>query len=378
MNKSKILFVLPTLKKDGAEVQISNLLSCFKNFKIDIFTFDLYEEGNSILNDLGEVQVFTKNGTTNLKALKKIIDNNNYEIVHSHLPRADFYVGILKIISKKFKHLITVHAQYGDRAGEPKFKYLIFNLFWRFILNNSDGVIAISNKIHSWLLNERGINKNKISTIHYGVKIKERNNKTEFKNVIGTAARFLPWKGWNKVIETAAKLRDLNLEFKLLLAGSDDENYKQELEKLVKINNLDDYVIFENHYENIDNFFEKIDLFLFLTESEGFGLIVLEAIENNVPVVCSNIEPLSEFVDDSYKTLVNRENTKEIADFVNKVMKNSNLLKKIQLKQKDENIADIEAKLAKSVTELVEKEAELELVNAMSENFIINYTVKIF
>ena len=127
---------------------------------------------------------------------------------------------------------------------------------------------------------------------------------------------------------------DLNLEFQLLLAGSDDENYKQELEKLVKINNLDDYVIFENHYENIDNFFEKIDLFLFLTESEGFGLIVLEAIENNVPVVCSNIEPLSEFVDDSYKTLVNRENTKEIADFVNKIMKNSNLLKKIQLKQK--------------------------------------------
>ena len=61
---------------------------------------------------------------------------------------------------------------------------------------------------------------------------------------------------------------------------------------------------------------------------------MLEAIENNVPVVCSNIEPLSEFVDDSYKTLVNRENTKEIADFVNKIMKNSNLLKKIQLKQK--------------------------------------------
>ena len=206
MNKSKILFVLPTLKKDGAEVQISNLLSCFKNFKIDIFTFDLYEEGNSILNDLGEVQVFTKNGSTNLKALKKIIDRNNYQIVHSHLPRADFYVGILKIISKKFKHLITVHAQYGDRAGESKLKYFIFNLFWRFILNNSDGVIAISNKIHNWLLSERRIHKNKITTIHYGVQIKERNNKTEFKNVIGTAARFLPWKGWDKVIEPQQNL----------------------------------------------------------------------------------------------------------------------------------------------------------------------------
>ena len=43
MNKSKILFVLPTLKQDGAEVQISNLLSCFENFKVDIFTFDLFQ-----------------------------------------------------------------------------------------------------------------------------------------------------------------------------------------------------------------------------------------------------------------------------------------------------------------------------------------------
>ena len=42
MNKSKILFVLPTLKQDGAEVQISNLLSCFENFKVDIFAFDLF------------------------------------------------------------------------------------------------------------------------------------------------------------------------------------------------------------------------------------------------------------------------------------------------------------------------------------------------
>ncbi len=335
MNKSKILFVLPTLKQDGAEVQISNLVSCFENFKVDIFTFDLFKEGSSILGNLKDVKVYTKNGYTNLRALKKIIDSNEYEIIHSHLPRADFYVGILRFISKKFKHIITVHAQYGDRAGESKLKYFIFNLFWRFILNNSDGVIAISNKIYNWLSGERGIDKNKITTIHYGVQIKERNDKTEFKNVIGTAARFLPWKGWDKVIETAAKLKDLNLDFKLVLAGSDDENYKQNLENLVDVNNLSDYIIFENHYENIEIFFEKIDLFLFLTESEGFGLVVLEAIENNIPVVCSNIEPLSEFVENSYETLVNRENTEEIANFVYKILKDDKLIKQIQLKQKN-------------------------------------------
>ena len=54
-------------------------------------------------------------------------------------------------------------------------------------------------------------------------------------------------------------------------------------------------VLLHYHYSNIEEFFSKIDLFLFLSESEGFGLVVLEAIQNNTPVVCSNIEPLSEF-----------------------------------------------------------------------------------
>ena len=76
-------------------------------------------------------------------------------------------------------------------------------------------------------------------------------------------------------------------------------------------------------------------MFLFLTESEGFGLVVLEAIENNIPVVCSNIEPLSEFVENSYETLVNRENTEEIANFVYKILKDDKLIKQIQLKQKN-------------------------------------------
>lgn len=45
MNKPKILYVVPTLKKDGAEVQISNLVSNLTKFQIDIYTFDLYRRG---------------------------------------------------------------------------------------------------------------------------------------------------------------------------------------------------------------------------------------------------------------------------------------------------------------------------------------------
>ena len=118
-----------------------------------------------------------------------------------------------------------------------------------------------------------------------------------------------------------------------MLAGSDDENYKQKLENLVDVNNLNDYIIFENHYENIEIFL-KNRFVPILTESEGFGLVVLEAIENNIPVVCSNIEPLSEFVENSYKTLVNRDNTGDIANFVYKILNDDDLIKQIQINKK--------------------------------------------
>ena len=72
MNKSKILFVLPTLKQDGAEVQISNLLSCFENFKVDIFTFDLFKEGSSIFGDLEKSKSIQKIEIQTLEHSKKL------------------------------------------------------------------------------------------------------------------------------------------------------------------------------------------------------------------------------------------------------------------------------------------------------------------
>ena len=78
----KVLHVLPTLKKDGAEVQFANLLTEIKNTEIDIFTFDLYEKGDSIRPMLKNNNLFFKNSVF---YLKKIINENNYEIGRAHV-----------------------------------------------------------------------------------------------------------------------------------------------------------------------------------------------------------------------------------------------------------------------------------------------------
>ena len=338
MNKPKILYVIPTLKKDGAEVQISNLINNIDKFEIEIFTFDIYENGDSIRKMLGDVMVYSKKGFSNIFYLYKVINSNKYKIVHSHLPKADFYVGIIKLLKRNFLHLISVHAQYGTRTNESRLKYLIFNFFWKIILNRSNGIIAISKKIYKWLKHERNINPNLITTIHYGIKIHKRTKKSFKNKTIGMAARMLPWKGWVQVIDTVAILKKQNIDFQLLFAGSDDINYKKTLVDIVNQRGIEDQVSFHNHYELIDEFFSQIDLFLFLSESEGFGLIVLEAIENNIPVICSNIEPLSEFVDNTYETLVDSTNSEKIANLTKNILENEDFRSKVQTKQKEKII----------------------------------------
>ena len=305
--KLKVLHVVPTLKKDGAEVQLVELFKEIENVEIELFTFDLYENGDSIFNNLNNINIY------NQSSIKSIF-----------------------LFNKRIKHIVSVHAQYGTRAGENKFKYLITNMFWKIILNNSNGVIAISNKINRWLVKERGINPNLISTIHYGVKIKDRPPRNKHNNTIGMAARILPWKGWDKVIETAFYLKKLDLNFKLKLAGSNDVGYVEDIKTMIQKYKLEDNIEIFDHYSNIDDFFSQIDLFLFLSESEGFGLVVLEAIENNIAVVCSNISPLNEFVINTENCLVERENTQEIANILRGYFDNEQeKLDQVQSRQKD-------------------------------------------
>ena len=330
----KVLHVVPTLKKDGAEVQLSEIFKNFHNIEVELFTFDKYEHGDSILKNLGNIVLHHKSSIMSIIFLNKLIKDNKYNIVHSHLPKSDLIIGFLRFFNKNINHVVSVHAQYGTRDKENKFKYFFSNKIWKILLNRSVGVIAISKKINSWLIDEIGIKPKKITTIHYGTEIKKRNTKNNNNNSIGMAARMLPWKGWDKVIETSFYLKEMGVDFTLKLAGSDDEDYLKTIKKLISDFDLEDNVKIYDHFTNIEEFFEELDIFLFLSSSEGFGLVVLEAIENNVAVICSDISPLNEFVLNTSGVLVDREKTKDIAQLIAKLLANESELEEIKTRQK--------------------------------------------
>ncbi len=314
---NKVLHILPTLKKDGAESQLLTLVEGqqLQDMIPVVLTFDLYKKGSSVEEELIELGVEILSSKRNIFSILNIIykevNTNKYLAVHSHLPKADIAVGIVKLIFD-VNHVISIHAQYGTRQEESKIKYFFLFPIWKFFVNRASSIISISEKVKSWLI--RNKIKNDINVVYYAVGNHLSSHKPSNSNIIGMAARYLPWKGWDNLLEVASKLSEQNFDFQLHLAGSDDIGYKKDLKIKVKEKGLKELVFIHDEFESIYDFFDLIDVFVFLSESEGFGLVVLEAMSYGLPVICSDIQPINEFVDRETGVLIDRDNTDQVSE----------------------------------------------------------------
>lgn len=88
-------------------------------------------------------------------------------------------------------------------------------------------------------------------------------------------------KGFNQIKQVTNSLVQKGLSFKLLCAGSESDDI---FFKKSNVNNLG--IISRSE---INNFYHQIDLLIVPSQwHETFGLVVLEALANNVPVLCSD------------------------------------------------------------------------------------------
>ena len=71
-----------------------------------------------------------------------------------------------------------------------------------------------------------------------------------------------------------------------------------------------------NHEPNVYEFLETIDLFIITSKYEGFGLVVLEAMQSNIPIVASRISPFEEILGSDFSTLCNVGEMNEFLDAV--------------------------------------------------------------
>lgn len=120
--------------------------------------------------------------------------------------------------------------------------------------------------------------------------------------VIGTMGRFVAKKGFALFIETLALLKARGIVFKAVLAGGGEE--EMALKALAIKRGLDDVLHFAGWIKDKQAFFDSLDLFCLPSYHEPFGIVLLEAMAQGLPVIAADSEGPSEILENNVDGLL--------------------------------------------------------------------------
>jgi glycosyltransferase involved in cell wall biosynthesis len=172
---------------------------------------------------------------------------------------------------------------------------------------NASGIIFISNFAKNIILKEFAIRDKFCKIIHHGVSRKFQSN---IKNEVQSSTNFnllyvssiWPYKYHLNVIKSVTYLNNSGYSINLKIVGSPDCKRTSKLLRKY-INSLNNNKFIE-WYENIgldevDKFYLNADGFIFASSCENMPNILIEAMASGLPICCSNIDPMPEFIKDA-------------------------------------------------------------------------------
>jgi len=325
----KIAHVINSLNRGGAESHLLELVTAQVNAGLDVDVIVIGEDIPEILSINKELtnicrKIYRLKGPRMFNVfsyikLRKVIKENSYKVVHSHQPRSDYMIYLLKryfFTDNFFKWVVSIHGKYDsylDNNFKKNFKLYFFKKLvfsWSF----ADEVIVISEEVKTWL--ENHTKKLNPHVINYWISLKEFSAVSQNTPLnIGFLGRLNKNKGIEDLVDS---LNDINLDFYLLIGGFGSQEYinylKQKMNK-----NLRNRSSFLGYVEDQSKFFEGIDLFVFPSYSEGLGLVLLEAMSYQKICITRNVEPMNQFINDENGYLFNNNE-----DLKNCVMQASN------------------------------------------------------
>lgn len=241
-----------------------------------------------------------------LRALKKRLRELNPDLVHSHLIHADLWCAILKKRKKLKKPLVsTKHgyeelflAQHGfDGSKVPKNKYY---RICKFSEKQIDKSFAVSEGLRGLFIQAGLCQAEQIQTIHHGfdlpkdIQLKEDCRYADQQILM--LGRVIPFKGHHYGLEAFAHVVKSFPDVKCVIVGDWEDGYKVELDKIIHEKEITALIQFEGFQNNIYDYLFSSDILLVPSVSEGFGLVFLEGMNAEIPIVGFDVAATNEIV----------------------------------------------------------------------------------
>jgi len=378
--KIKILEVINSLNIGGAELLLRNfVIEAKKNnqYTVDICT--LYASNDT--KDIEEIKkknvriwsldLKNKYTLSSVGKIKKIIERENYDIIHAHLFPASAFVALSSLfLPNNIAYIFTEHSTFNRRRATR-----IFKIVDGFIYNRYSKIICSSKQVQNSLIKWIPKNKEKTEVIPNGTP-------THSKPVIGQmikkydilfVGRLVPQKGIRFLLEAINILQNKykkNIKVAIVGEGPLEKKLKTICEKL-KITHS---VKFLGFRRDIDQLMKSSKVFVLPSCWEGFGIVIIEAMKNRLPIVATNIGGIPEIITNGNEgVLVPRENPEILASSINHLLED----KKLRNKFIQNAYKKVQNKYKKNIKVAIVGEGPLEKkLKTICEKLKITHSVK--
>lgn len=310
-----VYHVITTINRGGAENQLLVLVNEQVKAGLDVHVVFLKGEPE-LLESLLKIGVKVHSELVGVRpALQSIhlgrLIRDRAEIVHAHLPRAEL---VSFFTFGRFKFFVSRHNAESFFPSQPGFVSAFLS---RMVALRARKIISISDSVKVFLLTSKEIkNPNSIQVVHYGyvrgVNALVPAHRILNGNVhIGTISRLVEQKDLPTMILSFAEYHSEFPQSKLSIVGSGP--LRNELQKLIDDLGLRNSVLLRGRTDNVFGFLNELDIFMLTSVYEGFGMVLLEAMDAQVPIIASNTSAIPEVLGTDFPNLCEPGNVREFS-----------------------------------------------------------------
>jgi glycosyltransferase involved in cell wall biosynthesis len=300
MKKIRVLHIIDKLEAGGAQTLIRDIISSesLANFEFFICT---------LRNSQNEVEINSKN-IIRLRKNKynlfcfldifRIAKKYEIDIMHLHLDKS-IMMGIIAAFFGSWKVIIHQHSMIFATN---------YRTFLRIFRNYVDAFVAISNTIREELVYKTNVPSNKIRIINNCInldKFRIAEDRPLIKSnfgiqprdiILGFVGRLVKQKGCEILLRAIKNIPKMSDNIVLLVIG--DGKLRPFLMKMGRNLGSKKRSIFLGFQEDLTKFLSIFDIAIIPSIYEPFGTIALEYMAMRVPIISSNVDGLSEFIQD--------------------------------------------------------------------------------
>jgi L-malate glycosyltransferase len=306
----KVAIIIPRLESLGPVLLIQTLVNSLckiEDLKIDVYYFNKKDNPSIKMS----ASVICLDSTS--------LCYEEYDVIHTNGIRPDLLAFLNR---KRIKyHISTIHNFVFE---DLLFTYnrlisYIFGRVWLRIWKRADKLVCISKAMKGYYT--KWFCELKLEVIYNGIPGSlisivpdddilyriESFHKRGLK-VLGVAGTLTKIKGFELIISLLSEKDDCGL---IIIGNGKELSGLLSLAHKLKI---EDRCFFGGFRTDAKGYLKYFDYFIIPSRSEGFSLVLIEAVQQKVPVICSDIEVFRELYRDNEVTFFTLDNTKSLID----------------------------------------------------------------